>query len=145
VPERDVLLAKAATIDRCIARIEEVRARLQGLTALDRSEIVLLNLQRAAQAAIDLAAHVVSEEELPLPAETRDLFTTLASAGVVDASLTEAMRRMVGFRNLAVHEYREIDARIVEAIVSQHLGELRAFAGVLLDRYGAGQRRAGTE
>lgn len=128
----DIVLAKAATIDRCLARIVEVRNRPSGLTELDRAELVLLNLQRAAQAAIDLASHVVAAEGMPLPAETRELFSALARGGVIPEALAEALRRMVGFRDLAVHEYQEIDPAIVEAIVAGHLGELRDFARLVM-------------
>ena len=76
--ERDVVLAKIATIDRCLARIEDVRGARGGqLLPIDVEDIVAVNLQRAAQAAIDLAAHVVATEAYGLPADLAATFTLL--------------------------------------------------------------------
>jgi uncharacterized protein YutE (UPF0331/DUF86 family) len=61
--DRDVVLAKVAAIDRCLARIREVQSRTGvALLPADIEDIVMLNLQRATQAAIDLATHVASTE-----------------------------------------------------------------------------------
>lgn len=57
--ERDVVVAKIALIDRAMTRIRNVRGRKE-LEPIDAEELIILNLQRATQAAIDLAAHVVS-------------------------------------------------------------------------------------
>ena len=45
------------------------------------------------------------------------------------------MRRMTGFRNVAVHEYRKLDPRIVDSIVRNRLGDLRDFAKAILERF----------
>lgn len=58
----DVVFAKLATLDRCVGRIGEVRKPGRRLTAVDIEDITDPNLQRAVQAAIDLAAHVVASE-----------------------------------------------------------------------------------
>lgn len=50
--DRDVVLAKVASIDRCLSRIAEVRQD-RGLRPVDVDDLVALNLQRAVQAAID--------------------------------------------------------------------------------------------
>jgi uncharacterized protein YutE (UPF0331/DUF86 family) len=134
--EPDVVLAKIATIDRCISRIEEVRARRDQLLPLDVEELTLLNLQRATQAAIDLAGHVVTTEGYGLPDSVSGAFTLLEQNGVVDAALAAQLRRMVGFRNVAVHAYRTIDAAIVERIVGGHLDDLRRFASRIVTRFG---------
>ena len=133
--ERDVVLAKVATIDRCLARIADVRARSGTLTPVDLEDLTVVNLTRAAQAAIDLAAHVVSSEALGLPDSLAASFTLLEKSGVLPASLAERMRRMVGFRNVAVHAYEEVDAKVVEAIVDRHLDDVRDFARAIVARY----------
>jgi uncharacterized protein YutE (UPF0331/DUF86 family) len=46
------------------------------------------------------------------------------------------MRRMAGFRNVAVHEYRRLDLAVLDAIVRERLGNLRAFAARILERAG---------
>jgi hypothetical protein len=65
--ERDVVLAKVGTIDRCLSRIAAVRSLTPPLSSIDAEDITVLNLTRAAQAAIDLAAHVIATEGYGLP------------------------------------------------------------------------------
>jgi uncharacterized protein YutE (UPF0331/DUF86 family) len=136
VVERDVVLAKVATIDRCLSRILEVRARRAQLLPLDVEDLVLLNLQRAAQAAIDLASHVTTTEGYGLPDSVAGTFTLLEQNGVIDPDLGVRMRKMAGFRNIAVHAYQAIDPAVVEAIVANHLDDLRRFAAAIVARFG---------
>jgi uncharacterized protein YutE (UPF0331/DUF86 family) len=134
--ERDVVLAKVATVERCLARVAEVRARPPGaLTPVDVEDIVVLNLTRAVQAAADLAAHVVAAEGYGLPDSLAAGFTLLEKHAVIDAELAAKMRQAMGFRNVAVHAYETVDPRIVEAIATHHVDDLRRFAATMAERY----------
>src|SRR3954467_9070904 len=106
----DVVLAKMAVVDRCLARIAEVRGgRRAQLSQIDVEDITALNLQRAVQAAIDLANHVVAVEGYGLPDSAAGAFGLLAERSILDRELAERLRRMVGFRNIAIHNYKTID------------------------------------
>ncbi|MFM7737078.1 MAG: type VII toxin-antitoxin system HepT family RNase toxin [Alphaproteobacteria bacterium] len=126
----DVSLNKVAIIERCIERITQVHAGDDEafLHDLNRQDSILLNLQRACEAAIDLAMRAVSIHRLGLPQETRHAFELLRDAGLVSADVTERMVRMVGFRNLAVHDYRALDLDVVLDIVAHRLDDFRDFA-----------------
>lgn len=63
-----------------------------------------------------------------VPQTSRDAFQLLAEGTELDPALAEAMGRMVGFRNVAVHEYRAIQLPVVRAIVERHLDEMLAFS-----------------
>lgn len=132
----DVVLNKAATVERCLARVRVHTGVDPALDDLDRQDSVVLNLQRAAQACIDLAMYLVRREGLGLPQQSRDAFTLLAGGGGLDPALAEAMQRMVGFRNVAVHDYRTLDAAIVRAVATDRLGDLEAFAAWAVRRAG---------
>ena len=134
--ERDVVLAKVATVDRCLARIEEAREPGRGLRPVDVEDIVVLNLQRVVQAVIDLASHVVATEGLGLPDSVSGSFTLLENEGMIGAELAERLRKMVGFRNIVVHHYETIDPVIVEAILEKHLGDLRELSRIVVDHFG---------
>jgi uncharacterized protein YutE (UPF0331/DUF86 family) len=137
--ERDVVLGKVAAIERSLGRIHQVRAeRHRYPHPGDVEELIVLNLQRAAQAAVDLAAHVVTTEGYGLPSSLAEAFTLLEKNGVIDADLAARMRRMVGFRNIAVHQYEQVDPAVVEAIVERHLDDLRVFAARVAARFGVG-------
>lgn len=135
--ERDVITAKLSVIDRCISRIEDVQAgQRKELLPVDVEDITALNLQRAVQATIDLATHVVSTEGYGTPDSTADAFTLLERQGVIDSSLAGRLRKMVGFRNIAIHDYQSIDPAIVESIVEQRLGDLRALGARIAAAFG---------
>jgi len=136
--DADVVLAKIATMERCRARILEIQSptRQPQLLPVDVEDLLAVNLQRAAQAAIDLAMHVVSSEGLGVPTELAEGFTLLAKQGVIDEELAGQLRRMVGFRNIAVHQYHALDLAIMLAIAEKHLGDLHTFAARILDHIG---------
>lgn len=132
----DVLLNKVATIERCLDRVqEEYRAdpeRLRGAPCIQDS--IVLNLQRACEAAIDLAMHLVRVHRLGVPQDSRDAFRLLERSGRLDAEGSVRLQRMVGFRNIAVHDYQRLNLDIVQAIVERESLELLTFARDVLRR-----------
>ncbi len=134
--EREVVFAKIATVDRSLRRIDEARTPGSGLRPLDAEDIVILNLQRAIQATIDLATHIVATEGYGLPDTMSASFVLLEKEGLIAADLAERLRKMVGFRNIVVHHYETVDPKIVESIVSKHLGDLHDFSRIVVERFG---------
>ncbi|MEW6683036.1 MAG: DUF86 domain-containing protein [Nitrospirota bacterium] len=134
----DVLLAKAAIIERCLKRIAEDYIGHEAEFAEDcmRQDAIILNLQRACEAAIDGAMHLVRTGHLGLPQESREAFSLMQKAGLLEPQLGDKMRAMVGFRNVAVHDYGSLNLDIVRAIVEKRLGDLRAFAKLLIQHAG---------
>lgn len=125
----DIVLNKVAALERCIARVREVYAGDERNLRDDitRQDSIVLNLQRACETSIDLAMHLVRRARLGIPQESRDAFTLLADAGQLEQALSERLKRMVGFRNVAVHDYRTLNLDIVAEIIRSHLDELLAF------------------
>ncbi len=135
----DVVINKAAIIERCCNRVAEVYAGdPKNLRAdLTRQDSIMLNLQRACEASIDLAMHLVRRKRLGVPQDSRGAFEALAEAGVLTAERASALGAMVGFRNVAVHDYRKVDLDIVQAIVERHLdADLRWWAGYAVRGFG---------
>ena len=130
----DVVVNKAAIIERCVARVrDEYAGDERNLTEnITRQDSILLNLQRACEASIDLAMHVVRRSRLGVPQETRDAFRLLQESGVIPAELADRLMRMVGFRNVAIHDYRRLDLQIVKSIVTSRLDDFLAFTATLL-------------
>ena len=124
----DVLLNKCEIVERCLKRIQEDYEGHESELSDDfmRQDAILLNIQRMCEASIDLAMHVVRVRALGLPRESRGAFEFLKSAQLIDAELADKMMKMVGFRNLAVHNYQSIDLEILHAIINQHLNDFRA-------------------
>lgn len=130
----DVLLNKAASIERCVARArEEYEADPSGFaTNFTRQDAAILNIQRACEAALDMGQHIIRRESLGLPQSARDVFALLAQAGWIDEALAESMKRMVGFRNVAVHEYQTLQLPITLNIITGHLDEFAMFSRSML-------------
>lgn len=128
----DVVLAKAESIERCVRRIREEYAGEERNLRDDitRQDAILLNLQRACETSIDLGMHLVRVHRLGAPKESRDAFRLLLEAGHLDPELGERMMKMVGFRNIAVHNYRELDLNIVQAIVTERLDDFLELARI---------------
>ncbi len=129
----DVVVQKITSIDRCLASVRRYVAgdlgRLADPMVLDA---VVLNLQRACELAIDAACREVSRRGLGVPADSGDAFTILERDAVLSTTVAERMRRMVGFRNIAVHEYRKLDPAIVRTIVEHRLGDFEDLCRELL-------------
>jgi uncharacterized protein YutE (UPF0331/DUF86 family) len=130
----DVILNKAASIERCLKRIlEEYAGDNQNLAANQtKQDAIILNLQRACETAIDLAMYVVNQRRLGTPQESRDAFALLQTAGMLPADLATQMQKMVGFRNIAVHEYTRLNLEIVQAIITKQLDDFRTFSSTLV-------------
>ncbi len=130
----DVLLNKAAVIERCLRRVREeyAAAGVDFEKDYTRQDAVVLNLLRAAEASIDAAMHLVRANRLGVPQQSREAFRLLADAGLLSPSSSTRLQAMVGFRNIAVHEYQKIDLQIVRSIVEERLVDFEAFAEALI-------------
>jgi uncharacterized protein YutE (UPF0331/DUF86 family) len=124
----DVVLNKVAVIERCLRRVAEdyqnQPKRLENFTIQDA---IILNIQRACEAAIDLAMHVVAQRRLGVPQDARSAFDLLHRENLITANLAQRLKAMVGFRNIAVHDYQQIQVVILERILAERLGDLTEF------------------
>ena len=124
----DIAINKTAIIRRCLERIHEEwqneSSRLDDFTIQDS---VILNLLRACEASIDLAMHRVAVEKLGIPQHSRDSLAILFQQGKITKTTAQAMKNMVGFRNIAVHSYQSIQRPILEAILREHLVDFETF------------------
>lgn len=126
--KNDVILNKVQVIERCIKRINEEYDNNPGnLKNLTRQDSIILNIQRACEACIDLAMHIISEKGLGIPQSSREAFDILCNNGIIHDELAARLKGMVGFRNIAVHDYQQLNLEIVQKIIEKHLDDLRAF------------------
>jgi uncharacterized protein YutE (UPF0331/DUF86 family) len=132
----DVLLNKAATIERCVARVrEEYAAAGDGFaTNFSRQDAAVLNIQRACEAALDMGQHVVRRDKLGLAQSARDVFDLLATATYINTELAQKLKKMVGFRNIAVHDNQSLLLPITVNVITQHLQEFLHFSEIMLRR-----------
>jgi uncharacterized protein YutE (UPF0331/DUF86 family) len=91
-------------------------------------------LQLAIQAAQDVASHIVSDERLGEPRTNRELFDLLVRGGWISEAEAKPLSNMVGFRNLLVHGYGDVDLEIVRNVLEHHLDDLLHFAAIVRAR-----------
>ena len=130
----DVLINKAAAIERCVmrARQEYAQGGADFESNFSRQDAAILNIQRACEAALDMGQHLIRRDKLGLPQSARDVFTLLAQAKRIDAALAENLKHMVGFRNISLHDYQSLQLPIVVSILENHLQEFLQYSQALL-------------
>ena len=95
MPDKDIVLAKVAAIQRCLRRIKDGTGLDPALLdELDAQDIFVLNLQRAIQSAIDLGTHVIASEGLGIPETIRGNFILLEHAKIITKTLSGEMGEM---------------------------------------------------
>jgi uncharacterized protein YutE (UPF0331/DUF86 family) len=78
----------------------------------------------------------MSDERLGEPRTSRELFDLLERSGWVPAPLAATLRNMVGFRNVLVHGYDDVDVAIVRDVVEHRLGDLIQYVAIVRSRLG---------
>ncbi len=134
----DVLINKAASIERCVMRAREEYAAAAGAFATNysRQDAAILNIQRACEASLDIAHHLIRRHRLGVPQSARDTFDMLAAASMISTALADALKKMVAFRNIAVHDYQSLLLPITENIIQHHLDDFLAFTQAVLKQGG---------
>lgn len=129
-----VIHEKLESLRRCLTRIRERRPDNPKFLKSDpdTQDILSVNLTRAVQLCVDIATHALVNTEQPPPNTMGQSFDRLADANLISESLAGRMKAAVGFRNIAVHSYTEIDWDIVFAIVANHLDDFEDFARAIL-------------
>jgi uncharacterized protein YutE (UPF0331/DUF86 family) len=128
--DRYVVQARIAKIREYVALLRKIR-RLADERRFAEDPLIYGNaeryLQLAIQGVLDISNHIVADMRLNLPADSKDLFSLLATHRVLPVRLSKKLVSMAGFRNVLVHEYLEIDRRRVYRVLKDELGDFEKF------------------
>ena len=127
----DIVLNKAAIIERCLKRVAEEQIACPKLDNYTHIDAIILNLERACQASIDLAMHSIASKHLGIPQSSADAFSILSRSNIITKDLADKLKSMVGFRNIAIHEYQGIELGIVKSILDKGKYDLVEFCSQL--------------
>jgi uncharacterized protein YutE (UPF0331/DUF86 family) len=131
---KTIILNKFESIERCIKRIkEEYDGNPDSLNDYKKMDAIVLNLQRACELSIDIAMYIVSTRKLGLPQTKKEAFELLYKNNLIDEKTLKNMSGMIGFRNIAVHDYKEIDNEILKNVIENNLNDLLEFARTMLN------------
>lgn len=129
-----VIINKYESIQKCIKRIEEeYEGNIENLYDYRRLDPIVLNLQRACEIAIDIAMYIISNRKLGVPQTKKEAFIKLEENNLISKDISINMQKMTGFRNIAIHDYKQIDEEILADVIENHLIDLTNFAKEILN------------
>lgn len=131
----DVIMKKLEALGRCLARIRSnAPANATALKAnMDAQDIIVVNLERAVQQCVDIGSHLLADVPGSSPSTMTAVFEELAKTSLIPDDLASKLTHAVGFRNIAVHEYDELDWDIVQSIITKGLVDFEVFARYVLE------------
>ena len=134
------------TIERKIMTLSERLSRLRDLSnqmnslgeyqrSADTQDIAERNLQIAIEACMDIGKIIISAQGLPEPLDNKNIFITLAKAGLLSVKSLEFLVPMAGTRNILVHGYDRVDDSLIYGILKRHLDDFDSFISEVRDNY----------
>ncbi len=124
---------KITSLQRCVARAREAmsEAGADFRQSFNLQDAAVLNVIRACDTTLDLANMLIRKRRWGIPSEGRESFVILTREKIIAREMADRLKKMVGFRGLAVHQYRDLDIAIVEAVISKNLDDLLAFSQLI--------------
>ncbi len=131
--DRERILAKIDQLDTYIAELKEIAPNsFAEYQTVEKKRACERILQVSIEVVIDICNLLVSGLRLGLPAEEEDLFRKLLKADVISEEMSNKLREMRGFRNIIVHEYAQVDDRLVYEAVKTKLEDFSLFRREIL-------------
>lgn len=129
----DVVINKIATIKRCLARVHQEYTDEESFKGnYTKQDSVILNIQRACEAAIDVANHLIKENQLGIPQSARDSFELIAKGQIITIDTAQKLKKMIGLRNIAVRDYQPLNLDILIVVINNHLTDFDHFCARLI-------------
>ncbi len=129
----DVILNKIGIIEHCLKRLhQEYKGHKHELDGnLTRQDAIVLNLLRICETSIDLGIRLLRLKKLGIPQGSRDVFALLEAAKMLPPEISRKMQLVVGFRNIAIHNYQPLDFTIVKSVLDANLAVFQDFVNAL--------------
>ena len=132
--DSNVVLYRTTKIRECVAILRRyaLMPEKSFLESVDISGNAERQLQVAIQAVIDIGNHVISDMDVGVAKDYKDIFRILAKHKIVSTALSRRLAAMTGFCNVLVHDYLEVDLRIVYRILKKELTDFETFIAAIL-------------
>ena len=134
----DIVLNKKESIERSIKQVKTYYSLESDVPFIEdflRQDAIAINLQRACEQSIDLANHVVKTKKLGLPKESKEAFQLLSKNNIIPKELSIKLEKMVGFRNVLVHEYQQLDMDLFIDIIENRLMDIIDYTNLILKQF----------
>lgn len=94
--------------------------------------IIERTLQMMIETCADIAGHIIADREFRIPTSYADTFKVLLEEKILDRKLYAVMEKIAKFRNIVVHQYDEVDAEIVTAILKNDLTDFKSYKQAII-------------
>jgi len=134
----DIIINKKEGIERCIKQIRfyyKLPSDISFEKDHFKQDAIAINIQRACEQSIDLANHIIKREKLGLPKASRESFSLLADNNIIPLNMAINLQKMVGFRNILIHEYRKLDITLMIDVIKNHLDNIIDFTTIILKKF----------
>lgn len=91
-------------------------------------------LQLCIQAIIDIVHLLIIGLGFKKPADNYEAISIIFDKGLISEDLASRLIRMVGLRNILVHEYGKIDRKEIYKVLKKQLGDLEEFRNQVIKR-----------
>ena len=89
----------------------------------------------AVEICINIGRHIISEKSYRIPENNREVFEVLQENHGIDDQTLERMKMAVGYRNMAIHRYGDIDSNTTFIIMKQNYEDIECFLETVLKMY----------
>ena len=126
----DLVAAKLTELSSRVQRVREhVPREIEEMKSnQDTLDLVAFNLMLAVQSCLDIASHIIADEEWAVANTLGDSFERLQQHGVLSQAIAQQLRQAVGLRNVVAHGYAGIDLEACFQAATKGLADLDAFA-----------------
>lgn len=133
----EILLTK---LDEYVKQLKIKRGQCKSLKEYIKNDELMTYIERklqlAVQVCIDLGSHLISFYGWKSPENYREIFEIMAKEKVIKQDLVEILSEMVGFRNILVHGYLQLNPKIVYNILQNNLDDFDIYAKSIIDFMG---------
>ena len=127
--QEDLLYKYISSLEESIQRIKHMDFTFDMILGdEDTQDLLDRRMQKAVESCMDIAIHLASQLQLPRSEKASDIFILLAKNRIIDQALAEKLKQAVGFRNILVHEYTEVDYKLAYTDLDEKLSDLETFA-----------------
>ena len=132
----EIIINKTQIIEKTLKRVNETyNNNPKHLKDYDKQDVIVLNLQRACQAVIDISMYICKDKKLGIPQHSSNAIANLSENDIIPEKLATNLKHMVGFRNIAVHDYQSLNLAILKTIIEEDLSDFKDFATIVLSFY----------
>lgn len=118
-----VILSISARLERYVARVYEEYNKDPATFANDitRQDAAIMNIVRAIAAALDIGEHLIRKHKLGAPKSQLDVINRIATAGLVTIEVADNLKKMIVFRNAALHQPQDFKQTELQQLILQQL------------------------